>query len=164
MVDKEMYLFQFVQQDAKNQPNSSFTLKCRILASPAPTKSVSGWKTSHVNTWKQRRNEWARVEREGGCPPMPHWGRCKLYSPPLAGSGHPAHERHLQQEELWVAPRSLQRGLRCRRAGWESLPRARGGCARGLSFLHSGTGRPAGMTAASPGAALIAWPPGGQIS
>ena len=69
MVDKEMHLFQFVLQDAKNQPNSSFTLKCRILASPAPTKSVSGWKTSHVNTWKQRRNEWARVEREGGCPP-----------------------------------------------------------------------------------------------
>ena len=151
-----MHLFQFVLQDAKNQPNSSFTLKCRILASPTPTISVSGWKTSLVNTWKQRRNDWAQVEREGGCPPCLTEEDHKLCLPLLAGSGHPAHECHLQQEELWVAPWSLQRGLCCRRAGWESLPRARGGCARGLSFLHSGAGRPAGMTATSPSAALIA--------
>ena len=41
----------------------SFTLKCRIFASPTPTKLVSGWTTSHVNTWKQE--EWLSPDGQG---------------------------------------------------------------------------------------------------
>jgi len=36
----------------------------------------------------------------GGCPHCLTEEDLKLCSPFLAGSGHPAHERHLQQEEL----------------------------------------------------------------
>lgn len=127
-----MHLFQFVLQDAKNQPNSSFTLKCRILASPTPTKLVSGWKTSHVNTWKQRRNDWAQVEREGWLPPMPDWGRsqavftssCRIRS---SSSWTPSSARRTLSRSLkpsaWppLPPRSLRIAITC---PWWLRPRA----------------------------------------
>lgn len=84
---------------------------------------------------------WARWGGRGGWPPV--W---LLHFPFLSGSGHPANECHLQQEELWVTLRSLQCGLCCRCTLPESLPCTCCGCAWGLSFLHSGTGCPTGMT------------------
>ena len=114
-----MYPFQFVLEDAKNQPNSSFMFKCRIFASPTPTKLVSGWKTSHVNPWKQKRNDWAQVEREGWLSPLPDWGRsqavfsfsCRTRS---SSSGTPSSARrtlsHFLKPSVW--PLLLLRSLR----------------------------------------------------
>lgn len=89
---------------------------------------------------------WARWGGEGDSPTFLLEEEPKLHFSFLSGSGGPANECDLQQEELWLTLRSLQCGL-CRRCALpESLPCASCGCDRGFSFLHSGTAHPAGMT------------------
>lgn len=109
---------------------------------------INGWNTFHMNKHLETDKEWLGPGGEGrSCSPtFLLEEEPKLHFSFLSGSGCPANECDLQQEELWLTLRSLQCGL-CRCCALpESLPRASCGCVRGLSFLHSGSGHPAGTT------------------